>query len=90
VGNTPRNAFYGPGLVDFDTSLAKNFRITERIGFAFRADLFNVMNHTNFALVTGNRIESNGTFGQIGATAGLAGGNNGGPRVIQLTARITF
>jgi len=90
IGTTPRNAFYGPGLIDLDTSLAKRFRITERVGFAFRADLFNVMNHTNFAMTSGNRTESNGTFGQISATAGLSGGNNGGPRVIQLTGRITF
>jgi hypothetical protein len=90
VGNTPRNAFYGPGLIDFDASVAKRFRITERVGFQFRADFFNAVNHTNFALTSGNRTESSGTFGQISSTAGLSGGNNGGPRVIQLTGRLTF
>jgi hypothetical protein len=90
VGTTPRNAFYGPGLIDFDLSLAKRFRITERVGFQFRADFFNALNHTNFALASGNRVESSGTFGQISSTAGLSGGNNGGPRVIQLTGRLTF
>ena len=90
IGSTPRNAFYGPGLIDFDASLAKRFRITERINFQFRADFFNTFNHTNFALTSANRNESNGTFGQISATAGLSGGNNGGPRVIQVTGRIAF
>jgi hypothetical protein len=90
IGTTPRNAFFGPGLVDFDASLAKRFKITERIAFAFRVDAFNLLNHTNFAMLTGNRIESNGTFGQLSSTAGLSGGNNGGPRVLQLTGRITF
>jgi hypothetical protein len=90
IGSTPRNAFYGPGLIDLDTTLAKQFKITERIGFVFRADLFNVLNHTNFAMTSANRIEANGSFGQISGTAGLSGGNNGGPRVIQLTGRITF
>ncbi len=90
VGSTPRNAFYGPGLIDFDTSLAKQFRITERVAFSFRADLFNVVNHTNFQMITGNRMWASGTFGQISGTAGLSGGNNGGPRVIQLTGRISF
>ncbi len=90
IGSTPRNAFYGPGLVDLDTTLAKRFKITERIGFVFRADLFNLLNHTNFAMTSANRIEANGSFGQISSTAGLSGGNNGGPRVIQLTGRITF
>ena len=42
IGSSRRNAYYGPGLVDFDTSLAKLFRITERVSFSFRADLFNV------------------------------------------------
>ncbi len=90
IGTTPRNAFYGPGLVDFDASLSKRFRITERVAFAFRVDAFNLFNHTNFAMLTGNRILSNGTFGQLSTTPGLAGGNNGGPRVLQLTGRITF
>jgi hypothetical protein len=44
----------------------------------------------HFALTSGNRNELSGTFGQISANAGLSGGNNGDPRVIQLTGRITF
>jgi hypothetical protein len=90
IGNVGRNSFYGPGLIDVDASLSKRFKITERIGFALRGDFFNALNHTNFALASGNRIESNGTFGQISGVAGLSGGNNGGPRVLQLTGRITF
>jgi hypothetical protein len=89
IGNTGRNAFYGPGLIDVDTSLAKTFKITERIGFSLRGDFFNVLNHTNFALRSANRTESSGTFGQISGVAGLSGGNNGGPRVLQITGRIT-
>src|SRR6202042_3325194 len=38
LGSSPRNAYYGPGLVDFDASLAKRFSITERVAFSFRAD----------------------------------------------------
>jgi hypothetical protein len=90
IGDAGRNSFYGPGLIDFDASLSKRFRITERIGLAFRADFFNALNHTNFALTSANRTESSGTFGQISGVAGLSGGNNGGPRVLQITGRITF
>ena len=90
IGSTPRNAFYGPGLIDFDATATKRFPISERMGFEFRSDFFNLLNHTNFALTSANRILSNGQFGQISATAGLGGGINGGPRVIQLTGRFYF
>jgi Carboxypeptidase regulatory-like domain/TonB-dependent Receptor Plug Domain len=90
IGTTPRNAFYGPGLIDFDATFAKRFAISERMGFEFRADFFNLFNHTNFALTSSDRILGNGQFGQLSATAGLSGGNNGGPRVIQLTGRFYF
>jgi len=81
IGSTPRNAFYGPGLIDLDTTLAKRFKITERIGFVFRADLFNVLNHTNFAMTSANRIEANGSFGQISST--LRFGPSGGSGAVE-------
>ncbi len=90
IGTTPRNAFYGPGMVDVDSTMSKRFAITERVNLEFRADFFNILNHTNFALTSNDRILSNGQFGQISATSGLSGGQNGGPRVLQLTGRITF
>jgi hypothetical protein len=90
IGTTPRNAFYGPGLIDFDATAAKRFPITERVGLEFRSDFFNILNHTNFALTSADRVLTNGQFGQISATAGLGGGINGGPRMIQLTGRFYF
>src|SRR5581483_3342349 len=90
VGSAPRNAFYGPGLIDFDATVAKRFALSERAGLELRSDFFNLLNHTNFALTSADRILSNGQFGQISATAGWGGGNHGGPRVIQLTGRFYF
>jgi hypothetical protein len=43
-GNAPRGYFNGPGTNNFDFTLGKNFR-TEKIGFQFRAELFNAFNH---------------------------------------------
>lgn len=43
------NFLYGPMVVNFDTSLQKEFAIQERVRFQFRVDAFNVFNHTNFS-----------------------------------------
>jgi hypothetical protein len=90
IGSSPRNAYYGPGLINVDTTLAKRFSFGERIGFELRGDFFNVLNHTNFALTNANRNESSGQFGQLSSTSTFNGGATGGPRVIQITGRITF
>ncbi|HEX4164341.1 MAG TPA: TonB-dependent receptor [Bryobacteraceae bacterium] len=90
VGNLARNAYYGPGLIDFDTTLSKRFAIKERAAFELRGDFFNVLNHTNFALTSSNRTESSGQFGLLSAVSTFNGGSTGGPRVIQITGRFTF
>ncbi len=38
----------GPGYVDTDLSMQKNIPVTERMKFQFRADFFNLFNHTNY------------------------------------------
>lgn len=52
MGNLGRNTLIGPGLVDFDFAIFKNFaihRISESARVQFRAEMFNVLNHANFA-----------------------------------------
>jgi hypothetical protein len=51
LGNTSRNRFYGPGLTTVDFSVFKNTRIpsiSEAFNVQFRAEFFNILNHTNF------------------------------------------
>jgi hypothetical protein len=51
LGNTRRNQFHGPGLTTVDFSVFKNTkipRISETFNVQFRAEFFNVLNHTNF------------------------------------------
>ncbi len=51
LGNSGRNKFYGPGLTTVDFSLFKNIpvtKISETFNVQFRAEFFNVLNHTNF------------------------------------------
>ncbi|HEV7519691.1 MAG TPA: TonB-dependent receptor [Candidatus Angelobacter sp.] len=48
-GNLGRNAFVGPDFKNFDFSLAKDSKLTERIGVQFRVNVYNLFNHPNFA-----------------------------------------
>ena len=48
-GDSPRNGYYGPGYRNFDLSLNKDTKLTERVSMQLRADFFNVLNHPNFA-----------------------------------------
>jgi Carboxypeptidase regulatory-like domain/TonB dependent receptor/TonB-dependent Receptor Plug Domain len=53
-GNAARNLLDGPGYKNFDFSMTKNNRLTERLTLQFRAEFFNIANHPNFGLPNGN------------------------------------
>ncbi len=80
-GNAGRNTVYGPGMQTLDLALDREFVITEKTKFQFRAEFFNALNHTN--LGTPDRFVNTPQFGTIteAATPG---------REIQLSARIVF
>lgn len=44
----------GPGTVNWDLSLIKNTRFTERFNMQFRAEAFNFLNHVNLGLPNGS------------------------------------
>ena len=86
-GNSPRNGFYGPGLLNFDTTISKRFPIGEHVGLSYRAEFFNIANHPNFSLVANNVNMSSGSFGQMSASSPYI---FGAARVIQMTLRLEF
>ena len=92
TGTERRDQYYGPGLVNFDLTAAKDFIITERVKLNFRGDVFNLFNHTNFANPTGSF--NNSTFGKITSTVGSStsgsGGAVGGARLAQFSLRLNF
>ena len=81
VGNLGRNTFVGPGYWAADTSMFKNFRVSERFHLQFRAEAFNVFNHTNF-LIGDNSSLHDPVFGIAGGTAP--------PRNLQLGVKLSF
>jgi hypothetical protein len=90
-GNNPRNAFRGPGFKDWDLSIVKNWKVTEKLGMQLRAEFFNVLNHPNFAnpaILFNNDLSVPSFFGYASATPDVAAANpvvgTGGPRNIQL------
>ena len=93
-GNVPRDVLRGPGEVDFDASVAKDFKVFKRMNFQIRMDAFNVINHTNFSAPSGSlSVTAVGTttaatfntssgFGKITSTQP--------PRQMQASTRIFF
>jgi hypothetical protein len=79
-GNAGTGIITGPALINFDMALYKDFPIHERAGFEFRAEFFNVFNHTNFTTISTNL--GAGNFGQVTAAAD--------PRIIEFVLRFHF
>jgi len=98
LGTSGRNQYYGPGLSNYNFAVSKNFPLgTEKVHLQFRADFFNLFNHTNFSNPVSS--QSSGNFGKITSTVGsgtatavgtTAGVVGGGPRVIQGALRVEF
>ena len=86
-GNLGRNTYRGPGQQNWDFSLIKNFRLTERQALRFTTDFFNIWNHANFSNPASTDVESislsNSPFGKITSTVGT-------PRLIQFSLRYAF
>ena len=80
LGNANRRFFHGPGLNNWDLTLMKDLRLTESKKMEFRAEFFNVFNHTQFSLPSGNILSSN--FGFV--TSANA------PRIGQLALKFYF
>lgn len=79
-GTAGRNIAQGPGYANWDFSTFKNIRVAESKEFQFRAEFFNILNHTNFRLPDSDI--SSPTFNQILAAQP--------PRLIQFALKFLF
>ncbi|MBO0721029.1 MAG: TonB-dependent receptor, partial [Blastocatellia bacterium] len=68
-GDLGRNTLIGPGMIDIDASLGKSFALGEKRALQFRAEVFNLANHPNFAIPNGLVVITNAQ-GAIPSTAG--------------------
>jgi hypothetical protein len=100
VGNVPRNSLRGFFQQNWDFSLHKITKITEKTNFVFGADFFNLFNHPSFAspqsgpnspygAFTGG---SNGNYGAINIATGSSSilDTVNRPRIIQFVAKFNF
>lgn len=81
-GTVGRNTLIGPGFYQWDFGGYKNFKITERFTFQFRAEIFNITNRANFSNPASD-VSSPTTFGRI---TGLSGA----PLEAQFGAKVLF
>jgi len=81
IGNSPRTVCCGPGIDNFDFALLKNTSVSERITLQFRAEFFNLFNHTQFVNPDGN-ISDGATFGTVVRARD--------PRLIQFALKLVF
>jgi hypothetical protein len=77
-GREGRNSIAGPAFGSLDASLSKSFAISEKTKMQFRAETFNVTNHTNLILPVDDM--NSPAFGQV--TEAQA------PRVLQFAVKI--
>ena len=66
-GNVAKGSFVGPHYVDWDASIARKFPIHEQASLWFRADYFNLLNHTN--LGDPGTTGGSSSFGKITSTS---------------------
>jgi len=86
-GNAPRTAaynLYGPGNYQLDLAMSRSFplHITEATKLNFRAEWYNITNHTLFAVASS--AIGNASFGQITQSP------SANRKAAQLSARIEF
>jgi hypothetical protein len=90
-GNVGRNILKNPRRTNFDMALFKHFAIRESLAFEFRAEAFNVFNHTEWNNIYGGggsaSGDNNNTLGNPGF---LQVSSTHLPRILQLGAKFIF
>ena len=90
-GTAPRNLLRNPRRTNFDMSLFKHFAIKESMGLEFRAEAYNIFNHTQWQGIAGDSGSAGGagnnTFGSDGFLYVSTAHN---ARILQLGLKFMF
>jgi hypothetical protein len=90
-----RNIFRGPRFTNWDMSLSKMWKLSERFKLQLRGEVFNILNHANFDVFTmNNDLSSPNLAGTVVYTPDVAAANpvigSGGSRHIQVAGKIIW
>jgi hypothetical protein len=93
-GDSGRNSLRNPDFINFDMALFKHFNIKESAAVEFRAEAFNVFNHTEWLPIAGGAGSGAGSDGSGNNTQGntsfLYSGGVHQARVLQLALKLLF
>jgi hypothetical protein len=70
-GDLGRDAIFGPGYANWDFSLSKETAVTEAVMLQLRVEVFNILNHPNFALPNHNITPGYDQFGNLQCSPAL-------------------
>ncbi|MGD0579779.1 MAG: TonB-dependent receptor [Bryobacteraceae bacterium] len=87
-GDVGRYIATGPGALEFDTTLQRNFRINEKFSLNLRATAYNLANHPIYSNPSGNWTSS--SFGRITSIINEGATGSGAPRRIEFVIRTDF
>jgi Carboxypeptidase regulatory-like domain/TonB-dependent Receptor Plug Domain len=85
-GDSSRNPGRTPNFYETDLNMNKRFRVGERFGMEFRAELYNIFNHTNLYLPSSGL---SGTQGSTPTGGGVVSGTFE-PRIVQFGLKMTY
>ncbi len=88
-GNSGRNILRGPGLVNVDLSVFRNFRVTEKARIQLRAEAFNVSNTPHFGNPSAS-VSTPSSFMTITSASSSSNNVEGGERVFRFALRLSF
>jgi len=88
-GDSGKDTLRGPGFLNLDSGLFRDFHIKERVTLQFRAEALNLLNHPNFAN-PGADISTPSTFGYVTATASAGTTVPNAGRQFRFATRVVF